>query len=247
MNVHVLATVLNPDLIANTLMVFDTIRVGFPTANIHVFGNGLNESAGVKVHASAYKVGASFNPIERTITHGEWIESLVQCETSPFWICDTDVIFHAKVEHWFDSFHGLFAGRYEPEFFEQWTQSLHVARLHPSLMWLNPRPLRAAIRGWPGKHKFYDATEKTLIQWAFVPHGGRLLFYDTCAGLHHALTGERFTKDQNDCFTHRFCGTYADLIQASEDALKCHEDVCKNWPSEEKPDNKGLDLAIKSG
>lgn len=227
MNVFVLSTILNHDLIENTLLVFKTLRVGFPTAIIKVFGNGLDEVAGALVEEAALKVGAKFNNFP-SVAHGAWIESLIYHENSPFWICDTDITFHQKVEHWFETSDELFAGRYEPEFYEPWTQSQHVARLHPSLMWFNPRMLRAAIRAWPGGNiQMLETVQKNLIQWSWIPVRGSLFFYDTCAGLHHAFGGKAFDKEQNDCFSHKFAGTYSNLIGASEEQLKMHEEICK--------------------
>jgi hypothetical protein len=228
MNVHVLASVLSRDLIENTLLVFKTIRVGFPSADILVVGNDLDTHSERQVEPAVRSVAGSFRNTAPT-DHSQWIEALIRDEVSPFWICDTDMVFHRAVEDWFPrpAAAQLFAGRYEPEFFERWTQSQHVARLHPSLMWFNPRPLRAAIRAWPGKHPFFNSVEKTLIRWTFIPVAGKLCFYDTCAGLHHALGGELFTQAQNEAFTHRFCGTYSNLVGASDDQLRIHEAVCK--------------------
>lgn len=227
MNLFILATCLNHDLMENTLMVFKSIRVGFPTANIKVCGNCLDEVAGRLVEQAAFSVGARFDNFPE-VAHGVWIESLLYHEREQFWICDTDVTFHKPVEHWFVESKELFAGRYEPEFYEPWTQSQHVARLHPSLMWFNPGMLRAAIRVWPGgNNEFLHTVEKNLIRWSFVPVRGGLFFYDTCSGLHHALGGKPFDKEQNDCFSHRFCGTYSNLIGVTEEQLKMHEAICK--------------------
>lgn len=226
MNVFVLATCLDRSLIENTLTVFRSIRTGFPTARIKVCGNGLDRFAGKLVEEAAMEVGAQFRNLPE-IAHGAWIESLIYKQPSPFFICDTDITFHEKVEHWFENSDELFAGRYEPEFYEPWTKSRHVARLHPSLMWFNPRMLRAAMRSWPGSNPFFNSVQKHLVQWSFVPTLGELLFYDTCAGLHHAFGGLAFTAEQNDCFSHKFCGTYSNLIGVSEEQLQMHESICK--------------------
>lgn len=225
-SVHILATCIDRAMVRNTLMVFETLRIGFPNARVFVYGNGLDAASGDDARKAARKVGAEFHafPVR---PHGQWIESLIGKQTQPFWICDTDITFHKSVEGWFEGATDLFAGRYEPEFFEPWTQSQHVARLHPSLMWFNPRSLRAAIRAWPGTHPWLNSVEKTLIRWTFVPVRGDLCFYDTCAGLHHALGGTHFTRDQNDCFSHRFSGTYSHLIGATEAQLRAHEEICK--------------------
>lgn len=228
MNLFVLATCLNHDLIENTLLVFRTIRIGFPTARIQVVGNALDQFAGKLVEEASVKVGAEFYNLFQKIAHGTWIESILCRQQENFWIVDTDVTFHKKVEGWFDNSEEPFAGRFEPEFYEPWTQSQHVARLHPSLMWFNPRTLRAAIRAWPANnHQFLHTVQKNLIRWSFVPVRGSLFFYDTCAGLHQAFGGKAFTKEQNDCFSHKFCGTYSNLIGVSDEQLQAHEAICK--------------------
>lgn len=155
------------------------------------------------------------------VAHGEWIEMLMVSEREPFWICDTDMVFFDKVEDW--KFDGLFAGRYEPQFFEPWTQTVHMARLHPSLMWFNPVPLRTEIRAWPGKNGFFDTVESGLFRWHWVPEWGKpLRFYDTCSGLHHAFKGIAFTDEQEQCFAHLMCGSYGHLIKSHKNiAMEC--------------------------
>lgn len=214
--VHILATCRNPALIDATTLVFKTLRIGFPTANVIVRSNGNLPD------------GLPFGVFGEPVTHGKWIEELIHKNSSPFWICDTDMIFKSSVEDWFnESSPDLFAGRYEPEFFEPWTESRHVARLHPSLMWFNPIPLREAMAKWPGKHAFLDSVEKNLIRWHWVPRDGKLEFYDTCAGLHHALGGTRFTAEQNASFVHLHCGTYSD-IQPNDELRIIHKLTMEN-------------------
>lgn len=226
--VHILASCRNRDLLKNTLLVFDTLRVGFPLAGISVFGNDLPPDVERQVKAAAYNSTCDFRNLKPT-THGEWIETLLEVEDQPFWICDTDIIFHGRVEDLFARPDGrLFAGRYEPEFTDRWLNCLHVARLHPSLMWFNPRALRAAIRAWPGKHPAFNTVERLMIRWTFIPRAGGMTFYDTCAGLHHALGGTKFTKAQNERFTHLFCGTYSDIAGFTDAERRAHEQWCKD-------------------
>ena len=167
MNVHILATVLKHELIASTLLVFKTLRAGFPTATIHVAGNDLDHPCDIVLGRAAQAVGASYANIPR-VAHGAWIEFLLRRESEPFWICDGDIEFYGCVEDWFKNptERQLFAGRYEPEFFEEWTQSQHVARLHPSLMWFNPRPLRAAMRLWPVEKRFPELPATCIFEAA---------------------------------------------------------------------------------
>jgi hypothetical protein len=110
---------------------------------------------------------------------------------------------------------GIFAGRFEPEFMEEWTGTRHAARLHPSLMRFDPCPLRAVMRYWPGVHEFFLTVKREFFEWQFVPYGDEVLFYDTCAVLHQAFGGARFTDAQNERFEHLHCGSYSDLIGPS--------------------------------
>jgi len=95
--VHILATVRNVKLLHSALLVFKTLRQGFPNAGVHVYGNGLTQEPGQMVAEAARAVGASFNNIPK-MTHGKWIETLVLDRTEPFWICDTDVVFFKEIE-----------------------------------------------------------------------------------------------------------------------------------------------------
>lgn len=225
--VHILATVLNRDLLANSRLIFRTLRLGFPTSEIVVHGNSLDQYSATAIKADTESIGGEFVPGLST-SHGEWIEFLLRMETEPFWIADTDVIFFEPVEHWFAGSKCLFSGRMEPEFLEPWTRSVHVERLHPSLMWFNPAHLRAAIRSWPGTTEFFHTVQLPLVQWTFVPRLGKpMLFYDTCAGLHHALGGQPFSEGQNKAFSHLFCGTYADQNTAL-DLTPVHAEIIRN-------------------
>lgn len=231
MNAHCLVTLLNPDRIKSALLVFKTVKIGFPTANLLVYGNGIKDREGRNIiQAVAKDAGAQYVDIPMH-SHGQFLENILANESSPFWVFDTDIVFFSKVEDWFNGSTELFAGRYEPEFWEEWTRTMHVARLHPSLLWFNAQPLRAAIRAWPGKHEFFNSVNINLIQWSLVPkYGGDMYFYDTCAGLHHALGGFQFTEDQNKSYGHLFCGTYADVISEQHPNLVAKHDAVWDNP-----------------
>lgn len=229
---HILASCRNEELFQATLLVFKTVRIGFPTAQIVVWKNGLNLKVGNLVDKACQLVGAQSIHVENK-SHGQFIEALLEKEEQPFWIADTDLVFFGKVEDWFDGKDVLFAGRKEPQFYEKTTRSIHVARLHPSLMFFNSNPLRAEIRGWNHQDSFFYSVEMNLIKWNFVPYreedgSKKLIFYDTTAGLHHAIGGTEFTEEQNKSFGHLFAGTYSDVITESVDLPQTHDEIFKN-------------------
>lgn len=229
--VHILATVRKPELTPAATLVFRTLRVGFPGADVRVWGNGLAEASLHAVGRAAINAECRFVNVAPTV-HDEWIERLVMNEPEPFWICDTDMVFWDRVQSPWEAYYAgarqrcLFAGGLEPEFEEEWTGTTHVERLHTCLMWINPGPLRAAMRQWMARipAPWGTSAQFPLIRQTFVPHLAvghqkRILFYDTMAGLWHAGMGTAFAKEQEECFEHLHCGTYADLVSAQAPSL----------------------------
>jgi hypothetical protein len=230
--VHILATVRTMALLDAALLVFRTLRTGFPTATVMVWGNGLELDALKSVGNAAASVGATFRN-SAYLPHDGWIEGLVQGMQEPFWICDTDMVFFDRVEDWFDSDERVvFAGRYEPAFAEEWTKTQRAARLHTALMYFNPSLTRQAMRSWMCRipRPWRDSAVFPLIKQAFIPTAGKTMFFDSCAGLYQACGGTRFTEEQDNAFEHLHCGTYADLItpHLSVNLIEAHRLVYAN-------------------
>lgn len=227
MRVNLICTCLNPAMVESSLLVFKTIRVGFPTAEIVVYANNLP----APVLKRLIEFGHQVLTIRETISHDHWCEALINLAVEPFWIADTDVVFFDSVE---DFKCPMFGGRFEPTFSEEWTNSFHVARLHPSLMYIDPVAIRCAIRQWRSEHipGYFPNAIASLVRQQFIPSNGQTLFYDTMAGLHHAFSGTPFSDDFNARFEHLFAGTYADTISAETKTLTglvdLHRRVCDN-------------------
>ena len=211
--VHMLATVRRRALIEAALLVFRTVRVGFPSADIVVRGNELDVPSAAAVAQAAAGVGAQFGNGGGT-SHDAWIEDLVRYSSGPFWLCDTDMVFWESVEGWRWGPDTAIAGRFEPEFAEEWTRSVHVERLHTCLMWVNAPVLRTQMRALGARvpDPFRQTASWPWIRQTFIPRGKTLLFYDTCAGLWQGGIGTPFTEEQNAAFEHLHCATYADAI-----------------------------------
>ena len=211
--VHILATVRRPELIEAALLVFRTLRTGFPTAEVTVWGNGLAEEARQAVGAAAATAGARFANVPGTC-HDVWIEELLARATAPFWICDTDMVFFGSLESKALSLKPgtLCAGRHEPEFNDEVTGCVHAERLHTCLMWFNPGPLRAAMRAKMAKvvMPWRQSAEFAFVRQMFLMLGGQRWLYDTCTGIFQAGLGTRFSAEQDAAFEHLHCGTYLD-------------------------------------
>ncbi len=218
---HILATVRNAELLKAALLVFCTLRVGFPSNPVWVWGNALDHESAQAVQAACAAAGAQFRNCPAT-SHDAWIEQFIGKFNEPFWICDTDVVFFAPMQPPRIGSR-LFSGRYEPEFNEEFTDTIHVERLHTAVMWFNPVPLRNFIRTWQAKipNPWRASAQFTLIRQNFVPvFDGPTKFYDTTAGLFHAFEGTPFNDDQNGAFEHLHCATYADEVVKGAPSLK---------------------------
>ncbi len=212
--VHILATVRKPELLPAATLVFATLRVGFPTADICVWGNGLDPEASRHLASAAQFVGGAFANLPPS-SHDAWIEGILLRSTAPFWICDTDMVFHSSVESFVLPTECAFAGRFEPEFLEEWTDTVHVARLHTCLQWLAPERVRSQMHGYIATfpQPWRNTAQFPFVRQHFVPvRGERAWFYDSTAGLYQAGIGTPFTAAQNDAFDHLCFATYIDAI-----------------------------------
>lgn len=239
MRVHLLATVRRDELLNAALLVFRTIRVGFPTAEIHVWGNGLLARHASAVGKAVQNVGGIFENLPLTV-HDRWIEHIILHETEPVWICDTDVIFWDKVEACTvgDPSTTVLAGRVEPSYVEEWTWAVSVERIHTCLMFPDPPRLRLAMRAIIDSvpRPFGATAEHALIRQHFIPRRGAIpLLYDTMAGLYQAGIGWRFGDQPNAAFDHLHGATYIDLVAprltGGQGLAHCHATVYGNLES----------------
>lgn len=225
--VHILASCFDDP--RATTLVFRTLRTGFPTAEVVVWKNRLSPAVGKMVNACAKAANCAVLESSR-IRHDEWINRLLEASPDPFWICDTDIVFHASVEGFSDQ-ETLLKGRYEPPFREPWSGTRKTERLHTSLLFINAPMVRIAVREWirrwhPKNFPFEPMIE--LVRQCYVPSGANLppLFQDTCAGLYRSIGGERFSEDENKAFDHLHCGTYVNLMKDAVQGLAAaHQQV----------------------
>lgn len=202
--VHILLTCRRPELYEASTLVFKTLRVGFPTAQVTVWqnrccGNCPLEDAGIEYR-------------ETDTIHHEWIEALLETEQAPFWILDTDVHFWETVEGW--QFTEPLAGRLIPQFWDEYANCVDQPRLHTALMWLDPVALRSKVTAYRAQFAAEGFNPgASLIDPTYLPiRRGRNLFFDTLCLMYHAIGGQAFTNRQLDAFEHMNFGTIADLV-----------------------------------
>lgn len=209
MNVHILATCRDISLIQGTLLVFDTLRVGFPNAHVKVhLNNPVPESKQQILDACKKNI---CDVSETETIHHEWIENLIKINHEPFYILDTDVIFWRSFEGF--EFDCPLAGRRIPEWNDEFTKSRTRARLHTSLLYIDPKSIEDCLIKY--RSKFPNTVFNpfpNLIYPLSVPFKGGAYFYDTCSMLYHAVGGQSFTDYQLDSYDHLNFGTIPDIV-----------------------------------
>ena len=204
-----------------TEMVLNTIRVGFPTAEIdEVYPKPGPMFGDEHHHFSIIKDKLSENCLRE----------------DPLIFIDGDVIFWENMEpcvRWFAENYThaqeQIAGFFVPSYISPQTQSLYMSRLHTSLLIVrNPRQLTTMIAGLhigpsamrsPLSVPYYQCD---LIKPQYVYVLGRPLYFDTCAGLYHAFGGIAFGSDALKCYDHVNSASF-------------YDDVVRSMPPEQKP------------
>jgi hypothetical protein len=167
-----------------------------------------------------WRVGsAQFNNLA-PCRHDEFVQQLVLNQAQPFWLVDPDVVFFGELETFCDSEDpDTLVGRLEPEYVNPFTQAVHASRLHPCCLWVNPGAIRGQMIRYSREHlpAHIIGAENPWIKQSWIPRrGGRPLFYDTMAGVWHALGGREFNERLNEQFEHLFAGCYAEELAVCE-------------------------------
>jgi len=213
MRVHILATCRRPELLRLTLLVFESLRVGFPTWPVTVWLNRLESGSAARQAVLEACRDAQVDEVRDTNTiHHAWVEHLAGQELENFVICDTDLIFWEAVEGW--KFNRALAGRFIPRFFNEYSNCWDQQRLHTCLLFIQPRALADEARAYNGQfpnHVFLPGCN--LFYPLRVPLAyGVNIFFDTTSALFHAIGGVPFTEGQNAAFDHLGFGTISDLV-----------------------------------
>lgn len=230
MRVEILCTCRKPELLPMTLLVFDTLRIGFPTARVIVHGNALPDYAEKAVREACEKNVCEFSNGSPTI-HNEWLAGLCEGATESFIVSDTDCIYYESVEGW--KFDTALAGARIPEWDDEFSGAITRSRLHTSLLFIDPVKLRAAVKEYESKYADTVFTPKVNLFYPLcLPLNGKRYFHDTASLLYHAIGGTAFTDIQMDALFHFNFGTIPDVVlprlSNGEEMANAREAVLKN-------------------
>lgn len=206
------------------LLVFRTIRIGFPTSPIYAHVDSCDERQWKQVIAALDECSAKLftrsTPQTHCLRHDDWIESLLVGLEQPIVICDTDMVFHESVEDW--AFDHPLAGAFEPTHWNPVTNAIHWARLHTSLLFVNPFYIRHTVKACLFNDvPHVDTLPKPdlLVKQTWIPNTynhidgpSKMVFADTGCRLYRLIGGQAFTDAQRDAYTHMHCGTWSDVV-----------------------------------
>jgi hypothetical protein len=225
--VYILATIRNRETFPYTKLIFDSLRVGFPTADVHITINdcGCNMQKEIdeinNLSVATNCLSLSFYYDEQ---HHLWIERLIQTNDKPFIICDTDVVFWENMESMFSSIppDTIIAGRYIPEFMDkEFSGCMTQSRIHTSLMYINPTLLKEKINLYDNQIFESIFTPQANLYYPLVlPSSqtrGEPIFYDTMALAYSILESEdvyMFGSKELNCYDHFNFGTISDIVLA---------------------------------
>src|SRR5688572_30596563 len=99
--VYVLVTCRNKALGHGTLLLFESLRTGFPNSFVKCFLNGpMPYPIQSRIINQLRQNQCDVEKFFKRATHSAWIEWLVRNMKEPFFVVDTDVIFWQSIEDW---------------------------------------------------------------------------------------------------------------------------------------------------
>lgn len=178
-------------------LVFDSIRVGFPTWPITVIENGSIPEAVPVIEDACRKVGATLRRLTTTLRHNEIIEGVLGEANGRVVIVDPDVVFWGDCEGW-DFGDALIAGHHQPESVVEGIR--YLERLHTALLWV---PDAANLR-----EVLHRRTEQQCYPASWTPAemyiDGQRTICDVGAQVYAAIRDKagRFGREHLDCYDH---------------------------------------------
>lgn len=188
----------------NCTLVKNTLRVGFPTAEIHVSINDIGTNSDrVYARREFEAAGADYVfMLPKRIHHADWIrESLVipSDDRRPVVILDADIHFWKSCEDW--EFKTLMAGFYCPEMWNDWAQCRSVPRLHTSFLWFSdPHKLWLKLSQIYPLNGEYTPCNPFMCSVNWI--NGEPIFWDSTAGLYNMIGGAHFGPEHTECYEH---------------------------------------------
>lgn len=203
-----------PDRIHGSTLVFNSLRVGFPSARVHVIDNESHPLVRPTIERLALRCEAEFREVKSTISHPGFLDWALRAYVDePIVFVDPDVTFWRNVEAW--RIDGLMAGRLIPAYDCPYTGCATQPRLHTSFLWVpSPRRLLEEIAVIREARPEFDPFGQRMF-----PLDGRWIRFDTASAAYLALPGrtQAFGPDELDAYDHLFAGSNLNLVAGKLD------------------------------
>jgi hypothetical protein len=208
-SIYVLTWCNQPESFYGTTLIFKTLRVGFPNANIQIVDNASQPIFRTLLKQYTQECDAEFTQLESSISHHNFIEQTLnrQSEGTAIFV-DPDVCFWENVEEW--NFDALVAGRLLPKYRCEYSGCLTNPRLHTSFMWIpDVIALREAIQTL--RTQYFEFNPFHPVMFRLDNTWQR---FDTGASLYAALSERMyaFAEKELEAYDHLFCGTHLDSV-----------------------------------
>jgi hypothetical protein len=207
MKVFTLVTADDPAMLSSTLLFLDTIRVGFPTAEIQVFDNFSKTwwyKEGTIWRQKLDKAGLILRgQSDFRYHHADWIRGVVERTDGPYAIVDPDTIWWENCENFSANIPISVAGYMVPEMWNEWAGCPSHRRLHTSFLWVPDGVyLRECLHKAYPQHGPYRPFNPFSPCVEFV--GGDCWFRDTFCNATHALhySCEVFSDNVKERYDH---------------------------------------------
>jgi hypothetical protein len=223
------------ELFYGTELIFKTLRIGFPTADVLVIENGSLPDARSKIEELAHKNRCDFFQNDISYPPADIMEKVAMGSNGTVVFVDPDVVFWQNCENFEIS--KLLAGRIIPAFFDPYAESIARPRIHPSFFWINDshelreRILELRELKQTDFRPFHPWTTMSCwgnLEWVMLNKEERIdawIRYDTLASMYAVFKNlvMPFNKVHLDSYDHLFCGSHFDWIYPKLDAKNAKE------------------------
>lgn len=214
--VRILATCRKPELLPAATLVFKTLRVGFPNADVRVDINACDQTTSSSIRDAAKAVGATAVDWSSGMAaghdkgHAYWIQQKITEHKGGLVLLDSDIVFWKNCE-WFD-FDADLAGYGCPKFYSEFPAAITLPRLHTSFMWFrDAEQASAKIRRCTERYE-HQFTPHCPFKPFVYEHEGQTYFQDTATGISRILGCAPFAPKHLECYDHLNCATVIDAI-----------------------------------
>ncbi len=224
-NVSVLAYCRDEELLYGTLLLFKTIRVGFPNADVTIYDNANPVAIASRIAEEAGKTECGYVILDEELPHDVWLRRVCMDGSlrGQHVVLDPDVMFWQNVEGWRWADRVLMAGHRTPETLDnQITNSTILSRLHSSFLWFpHPEKFWMAVDAIESASYVGGFGKRNLFSHKRCYVRGESVTVDTASDLAWALSSRTadFTDAQLDCYDHLIGGS-GGYFQKGEEPLQ---------------------------